>query len=217
MIKKNKINIAILISGRGSNLKNIIKESKKKDYPARIKIVISNKQDAKGLDFAKKNKISTLVISEFKYKNKNLFEKKISDALNKKNIDLICLAGFMKVLSAQFVKKWNKKVINIHPSLLPKFKGLRVHERVIKSREKTSGCTVHFVNKEIDSGLIIIQGKARIRKNDNSEKLAKRVLKLEHYCYPLAIKLLAEKQLLTKFQKNKKIKRNISVNRKFFN
>ena len=217
MIKKNKINIAILISGRGSNLKNIIKESKKKDYPARIKIVISNKQDAKGLDFAKKNKISTLVISEFKYKNKNLFEKKISDALNKKNIDLICLAGFMKVLSAQFVKKWNKKVINIHPSLLPKFKGLRVHERVIKSREKTSGCTVHFVNKKIDSGLIIIQGKVRVRKNDNSEKLAKRVLKLEHYCYPLAIKLLAKKKFSTKFQKSKKIKRNIGVNRKFFN
>ena len=217
MIKKNKINIAILISGRGSNLQNIIKESKKKNYPARIQIVISNKQNAKGLDFAKKNEISTLVISDFKYKNKNLFEKKISDALNKKKIDLICLAGFMKVLSGQFVKKWNKKVINIHPSLLPKFKGLRVHERVIKSREKTSGCTVHFVNKKIDSGLIIIQGKVRVRKNDNSEKLAKRVLKLEHYCYPLAIKLLAEKKLPTKFQKSKKIKRNISVNRKLFN
>ena len=121
MIKKNKINIAILISGRGSNLQKIIKESKKKNYPAEIRIVISNRQNAKGLDFAKRNNISTLVISDFKYKNKNLFEKKISDALNKKNIDLICLAGFMKVLSAQFVKKWNKKVINIHPSLLPKF------------------------------------------------------------------------------------------------
>ena len=216
MIKKNKINIAILISGRGSNLQKIIKESKKKNYPAEIRIVISNRQNAKVLDFAKRNNISTLVISDFKYKNKNLFEKKISDALNKKNIDLICLAGFMKVLSAQFVKKWNKKVINIHPSLLPKFKGLSVHERVIKSRQKISGCTVHFVNKKVDSGLIIVQGKVRVKKNDNSEKLAKRILKLEHYCYPLAIKLLAEKKFQTKIKKSRKVKRNVSINRKFF-
>ena len=184
LIGKNKIKTAVFISGTGSNLKNLIKFSKYKRSPIQINCVISDNKYAKGLDYAKKFKIKKKIfIFDKEYKN----EKKILDFLKKNQVFLICLAGFMKILSKNFLKKFNGKILNIHPSLLPKYKGLNTHQRVIDNNEKFSGCTVHFVNSKLDSGKIILQKKVRVFKNDNSELLAKRILKKEHILYPEAI------------------------------
>ena len=181
---KNRIKTAVFISGTGSNLKNLIKFSKYKKSPIQIKCVISDYKYAKGLNYAKKFKIKKKVFGFNKgYKH----EKKILDFLKKNQIFLICLAGFMKILSKNFIKKFNGKILNIHPSLLPKYKGLNTHQRVIDNNEKFSGCTVHFVNSKLDSGKIILQKKVKVFKNDNSESLAKKVLKKEHILYPEAI------------------------------
>ena len=179
-----KINCAVFISGTGSNLKSIIKHSKKRKFPIKVTLVLSNNPKAKGIVFAKKNKIDFKII---KSKNMNLFEKKTHKQLIKKKIELICLAGFMKILSARFIKNFKGKILNIHPSLLPKYKGLNTHLRAIKNREKYSGCTVHFVTAKLDSGKIILQKKVRIKKNDTEFSLQKRILKQEHLLYPRAI------------------------------
>ncbi|WP_075501880.1 phosphoribosylglycinamide formyltransferase [Candidatus Pelagibacter communis] len=179
-----KANVAVFISGTGSNFKNLIQHSLKKNSKYKISLVISNKSKAKGLIYAKKYKIHKKVIN---YKNIRNAEKIIIDLLKRKKIKLICLAGFMKILSANFIKKFKGKIINIHPSLLPKYKGLNTHQKVIKNREKFSGCTVHFVNSKLDSGKIILQKKIKILKGDTSEKVAKRVLKEEHLLYPKAL------------------------------
>ena len=180
---QNKTKTAVFISGAGSNLFNLIKFSLKKNSPIKIGLVISNNPNAKGLYFAKKFKIKK---KTFKFYKKN--EKKIIQYLAKNNIKFICLAGFMKVLSKNFINKFNGKIINIHPSLLPKFKGLNTHYRVIKNKEKITGCTIHHVNSKLDSGKIILQKKIRVFKNDTVITLKKRVLKQEHIAYPLAIK-----------------------------
>jgi len=179
-----KINCAVFISGTGSNLRSIIKHSKKRKFPIRVTLVLSNNPKAKGIVFAKKNKIDFKII---KSKNMNLFEKKTHKQLIKKKIELICLAGFMKILSTKFIKNFKGKILNIHPSLLPKYKGLNTHLRAIKNREKYSGCTVHFVAAKLDSGKIILQKKVRIKKNDTEFSLQKRILKQEHLLYPRAI------------------------------
>ena len=179
-----KINCAVFISGTGSNLKSIIKHSKKRKFPIKVTLVLSNNPKAKGIVFAKKNKIDFKII---KSKNMNLFEKKTHKQLIKKKIELICLAGFMKILSTKFIKNFKGKILNIHPSLLPKYKGLNTHLRAIKNREKYSGCTVHFVTAKLDSGKIILQKKVRIKKNDTEFSLQKRILKQEHLLYPRAI------------------------------
>ena len=179
----NKINIAVFISGTGSNLKSLIKFSKLKNSPIIIKMIVSNNSKAKGLQYSKIYKIKKKV---FDFKD-TLSEKKIINELKKNNIDLICLAGFMKILSKSFIKNFRGKILNIHPSLLPKYKGLNTHERVIKSKEKYSGCTVHFVNSKLDSGKIIIQKKVKIKKNDTAKSLAKKILVQEHKLYPRAI------------------------------
>ena len=181
---KNKIKTAVFISGNGSNLKNLIKFSKYNKSPIQIKFVISDNKYAKGLYYAKKFKIEKKI---FRFDKGQQNEKKILDFLKKNQIFLICLAGFMKILSKNFIRKFNGKILNIHPSLLPKYKGLNTHQRVIDSKEKFSGCTVHFVNSKLDSGKIILQKKVKVFKNDNSELLAKRVLKKEHILYPEAI------------------------------
>ncbi len=180
----NKFNIAVFISGRGSNLKSIIKHSRKKKSKYQVKLVISNKKYAKGLLFAKKKEIKNLSIDFTKSKK---LMKKIILELNKKNIKLICLAGFMKMLPIYFIRLYNGKIINVHPSLLPKYKGLRTHERVILNKEKYTGCTIHYVNRYLDSGKIILQKKINITKIDTPKTLKKRVLKLEHKIYPRAI------------------------------
>ena len=184
LIGKKKINCAVFISGRGSNLKSILKFSKKKTSKINLKLVISNKSNAPGLFFAKKNKVNFKIIN---YKNIKKAESQILKHLKKNKIKLIFLAGFMKVLSKNFIQQFKNKIINIHPSLLPKYKGLNTHERVIKNREKFSGCTVHFVNEKLDSGKIILQKKVKINKNETPKTLAKKILAQEHKLYPKAI------------------------------
>jgi phosphoribosylglycinamide formyltransferase-1 len=179
----NKINIAVFISGTGSNLKSLIKFSKLKKSPIIIKLIISNNHKAKGLRYANIYKIKKKV---FDFKN-TLSDKKAINELKKRDIHLICLAGFMKILSKNFIKNFKGKVLNIHPSLLPKYKGLNTHERAIRNKDKYSGCTVHFVNSRLDSGEIINQKKVRIKKLDTPKTLAKRILIQEHKLYPAAI------------------------------
>ena len=180
-----KINIAVFISGNGSNFKSLILNSLKKKSKYEIKLVISNKAKAKGLKYARKFKIKKKIIN---YLNKKNAEKTILDELKKNKIDLVCLAGFMKILSNNLIKKFRGKIINIHPSLLPKYKGLNTHQKAINNKEKCSGCTVHYVNAKLDSGKIILQKKVKIFKNDTCDKLAKRVLRQEHLLYPRALK-----------------------------
>ncbi|MDC3036288.1 phosphoribosylglycinamide formyltransferase [Candidatus Pelagibacter sp.] len=180
-----KINTAIFISGTGSNLKSLIKYCSKKNSTYKINLIISNNRKAKGLIYAKKYKIDKKVVN---YKNRYIAENNILNHLYKKKIKLICLAGFMKILSNKFITKFNGKIINIHPSLLPKYKGLNTHIRAINNKEKYSGCTVHYVNSKLDSGKIIMQKKVKIYKKDTPIKLANRILKEEHILYPKALK-----------------------------
>ena len=157
----NRIRTAVFISGTGSNLKSLVKFSKTKISPISINFIVSNNSKAKGLNYAKKFKIKKKVLN---FKNKKLSENKLLSILKKNNIEIICLAGFMKILSKNFIKKFKGKILNIHPSLLPKYKGLNTHQRVLNNKEKYSGCTVHFVNARLDSGKIIIQKKVKISK-----------------------------------------------------
>tara|TARA_S200000501_G_scaffold328769_1_gene328916 strand:- start:936 stop:1517 length:582 start_codon:yes stop_codon:yes gene_type:complete len=180
----NKIRTAVFISGTGSNLRSLIKFSELKKSPISVCLVISNNPKSKGLNYAKNYKIKKKV---FDFKKRSLTEKKILFELKKNKIFLVCLAGFMKILSKNFIKNFNGKILNIHPSLLPKFKGLDTHKRAIKNKEKFSGCTVHYVNSKLDSGEIILQKKVRILKKDNFKTLAKKILVQEHKLYPRAI------------------------------
>ena len=179
-----KTNIAVFISGKGTNFKKLIQYSLKKQSKFIIKLVVSNNVNAKGLEYAKKFKIKKKIIN---YKNLTNSEIHILNDLNKENINIICLAGFMRILTPNFIKKFKGKIINIHPSLLPKYKGLNTHQRALDNKDKYSGCTVHFVNSKLDAGKIILQKKVKIFKNDTSEKLAKRILKQEHLLYPKAL------------------------------
>ena len=180
-----KIKTAVFISGKGSNLENLIKFSKKKNSPISVNLIISNTSYAKGLKYSRKYNIQKKIIN---FKNKKLAEKKVFKFLLKKNIKLICLAGFMKILSKNFIKKFKGKIINIHPSLLPKYKGLNTHKKAIKYNDKFAGCSVHFVTAKFDSGKIIMQKKVKIEKRDTITSLAKKVLQKEHLLYPAAIK-----------------------------
>ena len=181
---KKKLIISVFISGRGTNLKSIINFSKTKKSPIKINLVISNNKNAKGINYAKKNKIKYLIVD---YKNKKKAENKIVTSLKKNNINLICLAGFMKILSKKIVNIYKNRILNIHPSLLPKYKGLNTHKRVLERKEKFTGCTVHLVNSKLDSGKIILQKKIRVSKKDNEKSLSKKVLKIENSIYPKAI------------------------------
>ena len=188
MIKK-KANIAVFISGRGTNLKALILRSYKKSCNYKIALVVSDKKNAAGLKIAKKNKILTKIISRLFLKTE---QKKLAKILINRNIKLICLAGFMKILSPYFLHFFKNKIINIHPSLLPKYKGLNTHYRALKAKEKFSGCTIHYVSKKLDSGKIIAQKKVKILKKDTIKKLEKRVLKEENKLYPLILQKLVK-------------------------
>ena len=181
-----KIDTAVFISGSGSNLNSIIKNSLKKKFPIKISLVISNNKNAYGINYAKNNKIKLEIIDT---KNTINFERKTLIILKKNNIKLICLAGFMKILSSKFIKDFKYKILNIHPSLLPCYKGLNTHKRVLKNKEKFSGCTVHYVTDKLDSGKIILQKRVRIIRTDNEKTLKKKILKIEHFLYPKAIKV----------------------------
>ena len=184
LIGPKKIRTAVFISGTGSNLKNLIKFSLKKFSPIKVNLIISNNVNAKGLKFAKLYKIKKKV---YNYNKKKISEKKILKDLKSNDIKLICLAGFMKILSKDFISKFNGKILNIHPSLLPKYKGLNTHNRVIKNKEKYSGCTVHLVNSKLDSGKIILQKKVKLSNKETPSSLQKKILKHEHVLYPRAI------------------------------
>ena len=179
-----KKNTAVFISGRGSNLKSLIKYSKKKNSLIKIILVISNNPEAEGLKYAYKSKIK---IYGIKFKNKLNFESYSLKLLKKYNIDLLCLAGFMKILSGNFIKKFSKPILNIHPSLLPRYKGLNTHERAIKNKDKFAGASIHRVTEKLDAGKVILQKKVKILKSDNVKSLKKKVLKIEHEIYPKAI------------------------------
>ncbi len=180
----SKIKTAVFISGTGSNLNSLIKFSKLKESPITIDIIISNNPKSKGLNFGKIYKIKKKI---FNFKKNTSSEKEILIELQKNKINLICLAGFMKILSKNFINNFNGKILNIHPSLLPKYKGLNTHERAIKNKDNYSGCTVHFVNSKLDSGKIINQKKVKINKKDTPKTLAKKILSQEHKLYPKAI------------------------------
>ena len=183
-IGPKKIRTAVFISGTGSNLENLIKFSLKKRSPIEIILIISNNTKAKGLKFAKLYKIKKKV---YNYDKKKISEKRILKDLKSNNIKLICLAGFMKILSKDFIRNFKGKILNIHPSLLPKYKGLNTHHRAIQNKEKYSGCTVHLVNSKLDSGKIILQKKVKLSKEETPSSLQKKILKHEHILYPKAI------------------------------
>ena len=182
-----KTNTAIFFSGKGSNFKNLIKFSLLNNSPIKIKFAVTNNPRAEGIKIAKKYKIK---IKIYNYKNIRKVENEILNDLKSNDINLVCLAGFMKILTKNFIKKFYGKILNIHPSLLPKYKGLNTHKRAILNNEKFSGCTVHFVNSRLDSGKIVLQKKVKINKKDTYESLEKKVLKEEHILYPKAIKKL---------------------------
>jgi len=180
----NKIKTAVFISGTGSNLRSLIRFSKLKKSPISIEMIVSNNPKSKGLVFGKIYKIKKKI---FNFKKQTMAEKEILQKLRKNKIKLICLAGFMKILSKNFINNFRGHILNIHPSLLPKYKGLNTHEKVIKNKDSYSGCTVHFVTSKLDSGKIISQKKVKVYKKDTPKSLAKKVLVQEHKLYPKAI------------------------------
>ena len=179
-----KVKAAVFISGTGSNLNSLIKFSKKKKSPISIDLIISNNPKAKGLKLGKINNIKRKV---YNFKRKYKVENQILSDLKEHKVKLVCLAGFMEILSRNFINKFKGKILNIHPSLLPKYKGLNTHQRALDNNEKYSGCTVHFVNSKLDSGKIILQKKVKISKNDTKNSLARKVLIQEHKLYPKSI------------------------------
>lgn len=187
------INIAVLISGRGSNLQSLIDVCAAPDFPASIKIVISNVPGVMGLTRAQKAGIPALTVNHKDYPSREIFEDALLAALSPYNIDLVCLAGFMRVLTPHFIQKWPGRLINIHPSLLPDYKGLDTHARAIADKKTEAGCTVHYVVPEIDSGEIIVQKRVPVMPDDTPETLAARVLMQEHIAYPEAVRIIAEK------------------------
>ena len=189
----NHKRVAVLISGRGSNMAALIEAAKANDYPAEIALVVSNKSDAGGLVTARAGGIATEIVDHTSFgKDRAAFENALQAALEKHRIELVCLAGFMRLLTPWFVGHWQNRMLNIHPALLPAFKGLDTHKRAIEAGAKVHGASVHFVVPEMDSGPIIVQGAVAVRADDTEEALAARVIKVEHRIYPQALRLVAE-------------------------
>ncbi len=188
----SKRRVAIVISGRGSNMTALIEAAKQDGYPAEIVLVISNIADAGGLKSAREAGIETATVESKSFgKDREAFERALQDKLAAHKIDLVCLAGFLRLLTPWFVKQWDGRMLNIHPALLPSYKGLNTHERALKDGVKIHGATVHFVVPEMDSGPIVMQGAVAVRDDDTPEKLAARVLAVEHRIYPDALRLVA--------------------------
>lgn len=183
--------VAILISGRGSNMTALMKAAKAKNYPAEIVLVLSNRPEAQGLELAKAEGIPAAIVDHKTFSTREDFDAAIQRELSAAKIDFVCLAGFMRVLTDDFVDRWKGKMLNIHPSLLPAFKGTDTHRHALLAGVKTHGATVHFVVPELDSGPIVMQAEVSVRPDDTEEKLAARVLKVEHRIYPAALKMLA--------------------------
>ena len=195
----NKVKVAILISGRGSNMQKLIEACEDPNFPAEIIVVGSNNQNALGLEYAKSKSIKTFVLDHKNFANyqnsREEFDKALHQEISKHNVEIICLAGFMRLLSKWFVDKWHNKIINIHPSLLPDFKGANAVEDALKAGAKISGCTTHFVSLEMDAGPIIMQSQVLIDKNDDKDILSQKILAKEHEIYPLTLKKVCTKIL----------------------
>jgi phosphoribosylglycinamide formyltransferase-1 len=188
-----KKRVAVLISGRGSNMTALIEAAKAKDYPAEIVVVVSNRPDAPGLAHAQQAGIATALIDHTSFgKDREAFERALDAQLQSRQIDIVCLAGFMRLLTPWFVDRWSGRMINIHPALLPQFKGLDTHRRALEAGAKEHGATVHFVSAGMDEGPVILQKSVPVRGGDSEASLAARVLEVEHQIYPQALRLVAE-------------------------
>jgi phosphoribosylglycinamide formyltransferase 1 len=187
-----RMKIAILVSGRGSNMQAILDAAAKKDYPAEVAVVISNIKDAPALDRAHAAGVKTVTVPHSDFADRESFDRRVTEEIKAAGCELVVLAGFMRLLSEEFCETWRDRLINIHPSLLPSFKGLDVHERMIASGVRFGGCTVHYVRFEMDTGPIIAQAAVPVHPGDDSDKLAARILEQEHIIYPLAVKWIAE-------------------------
>ncbi len=192
---KEHLNLAVFISGRGSNLQSLIDACARADFPARIVLVVSNVAGAYGLTRAENAGIATAVVPHGDYADKTSFEQALLDTLGVYDIDLVCLAGFMRILSAHFITPWEGRLINIHPSLLPAYKGLNTHARALSDGARKAGCSVHYVVPAVDSGDIIVQKSVAVLADDTAETLAARVLEQEHIAYPEAVESLAKDRL----------------------
>ncbi|MEK9899894.1 MAG: phosphoribosylglycinamide formyltransferase [Rhodospirillaceae bacterium] len=188
----NRIKVGVLISGRGSNLQALIDACADSNFPAQIVLVLSNKPEAAGLDRARDAGIDTAVVEHGAFPDRESFDRQIDAHLRDAGVELVCLAGFMRLLSSWFVEAWRDRVVNIHPSLLPAFKGIDAHAQAIAAGVRLSGCTVHIVRPEMDAGPILVQAAVPVLPGDDEASLAARVLTAEHRCYPHAIRLLAE-------------------------
>lgn len=186
---------AVLISGRGSNMAALVKAAEREDFPAEIGLVLSNRADAAGLDFAAAHRIPTLVLNHRDYADRLAFDAALDAHLKAEGIEIVCLAGFMRLLTPWLVERWRDRMINVHPSLLPSFKGLHTHERALEAGVRFHGCTVHFVRAEMDEGPIILQAAVPIAPGDTPDELADRVLAQEHVIYPKGLELLASGRL----------------------
>jgi len=189
------LKVGVLISGRGSNLQSLIAACKTQGFPAQIVCVISNKASAKGLDYAREAGIPAYVVPHKDFPDRQKFEEALDTKLNEHQVQLVCLAGFMRLLTAWFADRWQDRLVNIHPSLLPSFPGVDTHEKVIEYGAKLTGCTIHYVRAEMDHGPIILQVAVPVLQDDDAETLAARVLKAEHKAYPTALKLIAENRV----------------------
>ncbi len=195
---KDKIGLAVLISGRGSNLQSLIDASKSPDYPAEIRLVLCNIPNVYGIERARQAGIPVSVIPHKDFATREDFEHAMLNAMKDYDIDLVCQAGFMRILTPVFISVWGRRLINIHPSLLPKFKGLHTHKRAIEAGETEAGCTIHYVTEGVDEGEIILQRRVPVLPGDTPESLAERVLEQEHLAYPEAVRLLANDILKNK-------------------
>ncbi|MCL2473342.1 MAG: phosphoribosylglycinamide formyltransferase [Alphaproteobacteria bacterium] len=189
------LKIGILISGRGSNMASIIEACERGEISAQVACVISNKADAKGLEFAKAHNIPAIVIPHKNYEDRQSFEEVIDKVLTEHNVQLVCLAGFMRLLTAWFTERWTDRIVNIHPSLLPSFKGTKTHKEALEYGAKITGCTVHFLRAEMDHGPIIVQKAVPILEGDTEETLGQRVLQEEHKAYVEALKMIADNRV----------------------
>lgn len=187
-----KLKVGILISGRGSNMAALVEAARDRAFPAEVRCVLANRPDAKGLDFARQHGIPAILVDHKAYASKAEFEAAVTDALVAHDVDFVCLAGFMRIVSPGFIERWHNRLINIHPSLLPSYKGLHTHERALADGVKLTGCTVHFVRAEMDVGPIVAQAAVPVLNGDTPDSLAARILTAEHHLYPLAVRLIAE-------------------------
>ena len=187
-----RLNVAILISGRGSNMQSLVRACADPNYPAKVVLVLSNKADAAGLDYAREAGIPTAVISHKDFPDRASFDAAMDAEIRRHGVELICLAGFMRLLDSRIIKDWRDRMINIHPSLLPSFRGLDTHARALEAGVKLAGCSVHFVRPDVDTGPIIAQAAVPVLPGDTPDSLAARILEQEHLIYPMALRLLAE-------------------------